>query len=75
MPTKLTTFVYIVMILSRYGSVLLLDCELQAGDIVTVLLSVLLGSFSLGTALPELETFAAALGSATVIFELIDRVS
>ena len=54
---------------------LLIDCELGAGDIVTVLLSILIGSFSLGTALPELETFAAALGSATVIFEIIDRVS
>lgn len=63
------------MILSRYGSVLLIDCEIAAGDIVTVLLSIVIGSFSLGTALPELETFAAALGSAAVVFELIDRVS
>ena len=53
---------------------LLIDCELGAGDVVTVLLSILLGSFSLGTALPELETFATALGSASVVFELIDRV-
>ena len=60
--------------LSRYGSVLLLDCELAAGDVVTVLLSILLGSYSLGTVLPELETFATALGSATVVFELIERV-
>ena len=58
----------------RYGSVLVIDCELSAGDIVTVLLSILAGSFSLGDALPELETFATALGSATVVFEVIDRV-
>ena len=54
---------------------MVIDCELSAGDIVTVLLSVLLGSFSLGNALPELETFATALGSATVVFEVIDRVT
>ena len=61
-------------VLCRYGSTLILDCELSAGDIVTVLFSVIIGSFSLGNALPELETFATALGSATVVFEVIDRV-
>ena len=35
----------------------------------------IIGSFSLGNALPELETFATALGSATVVFEVIDRVT
>ena len=54
---------------------LLIDCEVGAGDILTVLLSIVIGSFSLGIALPELETFAAALGAATVVFQLIDRVS
>ena len=36
--------------------------------------SVVLGSLSLGTALPELETFAVAVGSATGVYEIIDRV-
>ena len=54
---------------------LVIDCEVRAGDILTVLLSIVIGSFSLGIALPELETFAAALGAATVVFQLIDRVS
>ena len=36
--------------------------------------AIIIGSFSLGNALPELETFATALGSATVVFEVIDRV-
>jgi hypothetical protein len=58
----------------RYGSVLILGCELSAGDVVIVFLSVVNGSFTLGNALPKLEAFAAALGSATVIFEIIDRV-
>ena len=58
----------------RYGSTRILACELSAGDVVTVFFAVIIGSFSLGNALPELETFATALGSATVVFEVIDRV-
>ncbi len=33
-----------------------------------------IGSFSLGNALPEIQTFATALGSATAVFAVIDRV-
>ena len=58
----------------RYGSVLILGCELQAGDVIIVFLSVINGSFALGSALPNLQAFATALGSATVVFEIIDRV-
>ena len=58
----------------RYGSVLILGCELYAGDVIIVFLSVINGSFTLGNALPKLEAFATALGSATVVFEIIDRV-
>ena len=58
----------------RYGSTRIAACELSAGDVVTVFFAVIIGSFSLGNALPELETFATALGSATVVFEVIDRV-
>ena len=59
----------------RYGSTRILECELSAGDVVTVFFAVIIGSFSLGNALPEIETFATALGSATVVFEIIDRVT
>ena len=34
----------------------------------------IIGSFSLGNSLPEIETFASALGSATAVFSIIDRV-
>ena len=61
--------------LLSYGSVLILDCEIQAGQVITVFLSVLIGTFSLGQALPELETFASAMGSASYVFKVIDRVS
>ena len=39
-----------------------------------VFFSVVLGSFSLGNALPELETFATAFGSAAVVFDVINKV-
>ena len=62
------------MLFVRYGSVLILGCELSAGDVIIVFLSVINGSFALGNALPKLQAFATALGSATVVFEIIDRV-
>ena len=39
-----------------------------------VFFGVVIGSFSLGNALPEIQTFATALGSATAVFAVIDRV-
>ena len=65
---------YYNFISCRYGSVLILDCELSAGDVIIVFLCVINGSFSLGNALPKLEAFAIAIGSATVVFEIIDKV-
>ena len=41
---------------------------------MTVFLSVLVGTFSLGNALPELDTFASAMGAASFIYKAIDRV-
>ena len=38
-------------------------------------MAVFWGSFYLGEAIPELNTFGSALGSATVLFQIIDRVS
>ena len=40
-----------------------------------VFFGVVIGSFSLGNALPEIQTFATALGSATAVFAVIDRVN
>ena len=61
-------------VITRYGSVLILGCELSAGDVIIVFLSVINGSFALGNALPKLQAFATALGSAAVVFDIIDRV-
>lgn len=53
---------------------LILDCELSAGDVVIVMLSVINSSFALGNALPKLENFATAIGSSTAVLEIIHRV-
>ena len=39
-----------------------------------MLFAVVTGGVALGNALPELETFALALGSATAVFAVIDKV-
>ena len=41
---------------------------------MTVFLSVVIATFSLGSALPELETFASAMGAASFVYKIIDRV-
>lgn len=48
--------------------------SLTASLLMQVFFSVILGSFSLGNALPELETFGTAMGAASFIFKTIDRV-
>ena len=40
-----------------------------------VFFAVIIGSTALGNSLPEFQTFAAALGSATSIYAVLDRVS
>ena len=40
-----------------------------------MLLAVVTGAVALGNALPELQTFALALGSATTVFTVIDKVT
>lgn len=46
-----------------YGSVLIANCETMAGNIVTVFLVVLIGTFSLGQALPEFGDVCFCNGS------------
>ena len=53
---------------------MILGCELSAGDVIIVFLSVINGSFTLGNALPKLEAFATAIAYATLVFKIIDRV-
>ena len=39
-----------------------------------VFICIIIGGFSIGQAAPELETFFAGRGSATVVYRIIDRV-
>ena len=36
--------------------------------------ALVIGSLSLGNALPEIETFATALGAASAVYDIIDKV-
>ncbi len=40
-----------------------------------VLFTIIIGSFNLGNALPEIQTIATALGAASTVYEIIDRVN
>lgn len=42
---------------------------------VQAFFTVIYGSYYLGNALPDIETIANAIGAATVVFKVIDRVS
>ena len=74
MLNQLPNSINVPVLFLRYGSVLILDCEVSPGNVIIVFLSVINGSFAVGNALPKLQAFAAALGSAMVIFEIINRV-
>ena len=58
-----------------YGSVLIEQGKINAGKIMTVFLSVLIGAMSIGQASPSITSFASGRGAATKIFEMIDRKS
>ena len=48
---------------------------IQAGDMLAVFFSVLIGAFSLGQAAPNVESVLTAAGAAGEVFDTIDRVS
>jgi ABC-type multidrug transport system fused ATPase/permease subunit len=48
---------------------------LNAGGVLNVLFAILIGSFSLGSAGPQISSIATAMGAAKIIFEIIDRKS
>jgi ATP-binding cassette subfamily B (MDR/TAP) protein 1 len=64
-----------------YGSVLIQDKEynenfkrnFSAGDVITVLFSIIFGCFALGQAAPNVHSIYTACEAATDLFELIER--
>lgn len=57
------------------GSVFLVEGAIPLSRVLTVAMSVMIGSFSLGNVMPNLQAFTTALGAAAKIFATIDRMS
>ncbi|XP_014294685.1 ATP-dependent translocase ABCB1 [Halyomorpha halys] len=56
-----------------YGSQLLSRGDATAGSVFTVFFSVMTGAFTVGNALPFVNTVSTAIGAASTIFGIIDR--
>lgn len=57
------------------GSRFLIDGELNVGQLLTVMLSIMIGAFSLGNVAPNAQHFATAVSAAAKIYNTIDRTS
>ncbi|KAF9884256.1 GTPase-activating protein [Aspergillus nanangensis] len=57
------------------GSRFLVDKEVNVGQVLTVLMAILIGSFSLGNVAPNGQAFTNALAAAVKIYSTIDRAS
>ncbi|GAA5912585.1 hypothetical protein JCM5296_000742 [Sporobolomyces johnsonii] len=56
-----------------YGTTLILQGRANAGEIVNVFFSILIGAFSLAMLAPNLQSMSSAQGAATEIFATIER--
>ncbi|XP_021940802.1 multidrug resistance protein 1-like [Zootermopsis nevadensis] len=57
-----------------YGSELVTNSEITPGSVFTVFFSVMSGAFSLGHAMPYISVVSTAIGAASTLFAIIDRV-
>ncbi|KAJ5081344.1 hypothetical protein NUU61_009608 [Penicillium alfredii] len=57
------------------GSRFLVDHKVDVGQVLTILMAILIGSFSLGNVSPNGQAFTNAVAAATKIFSTIDRAS
>lgn len=51
------------------------SANVQPGDILTIMMSIILGSYALGNVAPNIQAFSDAVAAATKIFGTIDRES
>ncbi|KAL5006626.1 hypothetical protein ScPMuIL_015432 [Solemya velum] len=51
------------------------DDSIEPGRVLTVFMSIMVGSFSIGQALPTLEIFGTARGAAAKVYKIIETVS
>lgn len=57
------------------GSRYLVDGSISLSSILTILMSIMIGAFSLGNVAPNAQAFTTAVSAAAKIFNTIDRVS
>lgn len=57
------------------GAHFLVRGEASLNDVLTILLSIMIGAFSLGNVAPNMQSFATGLSAAAKIFDTIDRAS
>lgn len=57
------------------GSRFYVDNEIGLSQILTILLSIMIGAFALGNVAPNVQAFTTAMSAAVKIFNTIDRVS
>ncbi|KAL7923892.1 P-loop containing nucleoside triphosphate hydrolase protein [Trichoderma austrokoningii] len=57
------------------GSAFLLKGELSLNHVLIVLMTVLMGAFNMNSIAPNAQAFASAVGSASKLFDTIDRAS
>lgn len=57
------------------GSRFLVDGEISLSSILTILMSIMIGAFSLGNVAPNAQAFTTAISAAVKIFNTIDRIS
>lgn len=57
------------------GSRYLVAGVVNVGDVITIMMSIMIGAFSLGNVAPNLQAFTTAVAAANKIYATIDRVS
>ncbi|KAM3180950.1 hypothetical protein ACTXT7_015299 [Hymenolepis weldensis] len=68
-------FVYILIAITFYYGIVLLNNETSnAGDIIMVVFTMLIGAITIGQALSQIDAFNIAMTSAGEIFPIIDRI-
>lgn len=57
-----------------FGAFLIQDFGAQGGNILTAFFTVLIASFTIGQAVPNIESLLTAAGAAVTVYDTIDRV-
>ncbi|CAG8508599.1 11057_t:CDS:10 [Acaulospora morrowiae] len=57
-----------------YGSILIVNNDMSGADVLNVFFAIFIGAFSVGNAAPHITSVANALGAASKLFAVIDRV-